>query len=105
VAQAIGERTCGPVLLNQHGRRMTVDNGYRGIAKLARDAGISKRISPHSLRHTSATLMLDAGAPLHKVQDALGNAEPRTTRRYDRARGSLDDHASYALEGYLAGAS
>ena len=43
-------------------------------------------------------------AVLHRLSDldAAGHADPRTTRRYDRARGSLDRHPGYALASYLA---
>jgi site-specific recombinase XerD len=74
---------------------------WRLVVRLADAAGIAKQISPHSLRHTFVTLSLDAGVPLRDVQDAAGHADPRTTRRYDRGRQSLDRHATYALENYL----
>ena len=74
----------------------------RAIRRLSRAADITKHISPHSLRHTAVTLALDAGVPLRDVQDMAGHADPRTTRRYDRARKSLDRHATYTLASYLA---
>ena len=43
----------------------------------------------------------EAGVPLEDVQDAAGHADPRTTRRYDRGRHSLDRHASYAVTAWL----
>jgi integrase/recombinase XerD len=48
------------------------------------------------------TAALDAGVPLRDVQDAAGHADPRTTRRYDRARYSLDRHATYAVAAAVA---
>jgi len=48
---------------------------------------------------------LDAGVPLRDVQDAASHADPRTTIRYDRARGSLDRHATYIVAVYVAGAA
>ena len=60
-------------------------------------AGITKRISPHSLRHSFITAALDAGVPLRDVQEAASHADPRTTMRYDRARRSLDRHATYIV--------
>ena len=48
---------------------------------------------------------LDAGVPLRDVQEAASHADPRTTMRYDRARGSLDRHATYIVAAYVAGAA
>lgn len=95
-------RTTGPLFTDDQGRRMDRHDAARVVARVARAAGIGKRITPHSLRHTAVTLALDAGVPLRDVQDLAGHADPRTTRRYDRARQSLDRHATYALAGYLA---
>ena len=69
---------------------------------MARAAGITKPISPHSLRHSFVTAALDAGASLRAVQDAAGHADPRTTRHYDRARHSLDRHPTYAVAAHVA---
>ncbi len=44
-----------------------------------------------------------AGVPLRDVQEAASHADPRTTMRYDRARGSLDRHATYIVAAYVAG--
>jgi hypothetical protein len=51
------------------------------------------------------TAALDAGVPLRDVQEAASHADPRTTMRYDRARGSLDRHATYIVAAYVAGAA
>jgi len=48
---------------------------------------------------------LDAGVPLRDVQEAASHADPRTTMRYDRARGSLDRHAAYIVAACIAGAA
>lgn len=56
---------------------------------------VKGRISPHSLRHTFATIALDTGTSLRALQDSMGHADPRTTRRYDRARNNLTKSASY----------
>ena len=63
------------------------------VVRRARAAGITENITPHSTRHTFITLALDGGAPLHKVQDAAGHADPRTTERYWRTQQNLDDNA------------
>jgi integrase/recombinase XerD len=69
------------------------------VRRIARKAGIAgaDSISPHSLRHTFATDALNAGVSLRDLQDAMGHADPRTTRRYDRARGGLDRHPAHIL--------
>jgi integrase/recombinase XerD len=67
------------------------------ITQLAAAAEIPHTISPHFLRHGFVTAALEAGVPLHRVQDAAGHRDPRTTRRYDRARGALDNHAAYVV--------
>jgi integrase/recombinase XerD len=48
---------------------------------------------------------LDAGVPLRDVPQAASHADPRTTMRYDRARASLDRHATYIVAAYVAGAA
>jgi site-specific recombinase XerD len=102
---AIGERTSGPVCLAADGRRLDRHGAGRMVRKAARRAGIAKAVTPHTLRHAFITAALDAGVPLRDVQEAASHADPRTTRRYDRARGSLDRHATYIVAAYVAGAA
>jgi integrase/recombinase XerD len=75
--------------------------GYRLTCRLVAAAGITRHLTPHSLRHGFVTGALDAGVPLHRVQDAAGHADPRTTRNYDRHRNSLDGHAAFELAAWL----
>ncbi|MBS4010522.1 MAG: tyrosine-type recombinase/integrase, partial [Roseovarius sp.] len=77
----------------------------RIVRRLAERAGIDKPISPHSLRHAAITAALDAGCSLRDVQDFARHADPRQTRRYDRARGALDRNPTYIVATYLAGAT
>jgi hypothetical protein len=51
---------------------------------------------------TLLSTSLDAGASLRDLQDAVGHASPRTTRRYDRSRGNLDRSPGYLLAGYIS---
>jgi integrase/recombinase XerD len=97
---AIGERTGGPVFLAADGRRLDRHGAGRIVRKTARRAGIG-----NTLRHAFITAALDAGVPLRDVQEAASHADPRTTMRYDRARGSLDRHATYIVAAYDAGAA
>lgn len=74
------------------------------LRRLARAAGIphADTLVPHSTRHTVVTSLLSAGVPLAEVQDHVGHADPRTTRRYDRARGRLDRSPAYRMASLLA---
>jgi integrase/recombinase XerD len=102
---AAAGRMEGPLLLTRTGRRLDRFAATRIVRRLAKRAGIKKRISPHSLRHSFITAALDAGVPLRDVQIAARHADPRTTTRYDRARHNLDRHASYIVTAFVAGAA
>jgi integrase/recombinase XerD len=102
---AVGERCQGPIFVGPNGRRIDRHAAGRIVLRIARRAGIAKRVGPHTLRHAFITAALDAGVPLRDVQEAASHADPRTTMRYDRARVSLDRHATYIVATFLAGAS
>ncbi len=72
---AIGERLDGPIFLDTHGQRLRRDAAARMVRRLAKRAGIAKRIGPHSLRHSFITAALDAGVPLRDVQEAASHAD------------------------------
>jgi site-specific recombinase XerD len=102
---ATGERTDGPIFLAADGRRLDRRGAGRIVRKVAHHAGITNKVSPHTLRHAFITAALDAGVPLRDVQEAASHSDPRTTMRYDRARGSLDRHATYIVAAYVAAAA
>jgi hypothetical protein len=83
---AIGERAEGPIFLAADGRRLDRHGAGRVVRRVARRAGIDKRVGPHTLRHAFITAALDAGVPLRDVQEAASHADPRTTMRYDNPR-------------------
>jgi len=100
----VGERTTGPIFVNADGNdRLSYSTSYALIRCLAKRAGIASaaKIGPHSLRHSFATELLGAGVPLQDVQDAMGHADPRTTRAYDRSRHNLDRHPTYTMATHL----
>ena len=86
-------------------RRLDRHGAGRIVRRVARRAGITKSVGPHTLRHAFITAALDAGVSLRDVQEAASHADPRTTMRYDRARGSLDRHATYIVPAYVTGAA
>jgi len=100
----VGDRTTGPLFVTASGTRWHRSEAWRTLRRLAKVAVPEKAgsLHPHDLRHAFVTLSLDSGASLRDVQDAAGHADPRTTRRYDRARDNLDRHPTYALASLLA---
>ncbi len=90
-------RDAGPLLLTRAGTRMNRPAAARIVARLTRAIGCTKHITPHSLRHSAIAAALNAGVSLRDVQEFARHADPRTTIRYDRARHSLDRHASYTV--------
>ena len=102
---AVGERSEGPIFITGDGTRLDRHAAGRIVRRVARRAGITKRVGPHTLRHAFITAALDAGVPLRDVQEAASHADPRTTMRYDRARVSLDRHATYIVATFIAGAA
>ena len=84
-----------PLFTTSTGKPWSRSEVFRTVQRLSHKAGIEGEISPHSLRHTFATIALGSGVALHDLQDSMGHADPRTTRRYDRARHSLNKSAGY----------
>lgn len=78
----LSSRPSQAIFLSQRGNRPDAKSIRRRIEKYARDAGIKKKITPHTLRHTFATHMLNAGADLRSVQELLGHASLSTTQIY-----------------------
>ena len=91
---AIGERTEGPVFPATDGRRLDRHGAGRVVRKVALDAGV-----PFFF------FFFFFFFSLRDVREAASHADPRTTMRYDRARGSLDRHATYIVAAYVAGAA
>lgn len=102
IERLVGGREVGAIFVTRSERRLDRHPALKTIRALARRAGIEHAVSPHSLRHSWVTQALDAGCPLHVVQDGAGHADPRTTRRYDRQRNALDGAASYVVAAHVA---
>lgn len=98
------DQLVGPLLATGTGGRMRQSHLWELVRRLARAAGIEswKELSPHSLRHSAITFALDAGAQLRDAQDYARHRDPRTTRRYDHSRDTLDRSAAYTVAAYLA---
>jgi integrase/recombinase XerD len=70
------------VFLNQRGGRLTRQGAWGIVQEHGRRAGLERRLSPHALRHSCATHMLDHGADIRAVQELLGHASISTTQVY-----------------------
>ncbi len=70
------------LFLSTRGKRMNTKGVARVVERVVRESGIGRKISPHALRHTFATHLLDAGADLRSIQEMLGHRSLSTTQKY-----------------------
>jgi integrase/recombinase XerD len=75
-------RSRGRVLLNARGQPLSRVGAWGIVKRAAKRAGITKRVTPHTLRHSFATHLLEGGADLRAVQEMLGHADLSTTQIY-----------------------
>ena len=81
-ADLVKKETNNYLFLNNHGKKMTRQGVFKMIKKLTSEKGINKDVSPHTLRHSIATHMLENGADLKIIQEFLGHENIGTTQIY-----------------------
>jgi integrase/recombinase XerD len=83
----IDQRRGGPIFLGARGGRLARQQAWAVVKRAAARAGLAERVSPHTLRHSFATHLLEGGADLRIVQELLGHASISTTQLYTHLTG------------------
>jgi len=81
-AKLAGKKKAAALFINHHGDRLTARSVEEMIVRQARKAGIAKKVTPHTLRHSFATHLMAGGADLRVVQELLGHVSLSTTQVY-----------------------
>jgi integrase/recombinase XerD len=84
---SLGDGSGSPVFVTPRGSRLTRGRAWGIVKAAAREAGLDDRVSPHTLRHSFATHLLEGGADLRVVQELLGHATISTTQLYTHVTG------------------
>lgn len=102
VRECAGSRTAGALLLNSRGRRLTRDAAQRLLQKVAVEGAMDVEFSPHSLRRTCLTFMLEHGQSLYDVQLFARHADPKTTMVYDMKRTQVDRTSGAGVAAFMS---
>ena len=90
-------KPCNKLFVNNHGNGMTRQGFFKNLKKLLKEKNLNPNISPHTLRHSFATHLLNRGADLRSIQEMLGHSDISTTKIYTEVSDEkvIDDYNNY----------
>ncbi len=93
------QKSCDKLFLNNHGQGMTRQGFFKNLKAILQEKGLNSNISPHTLRHSFATHLINRGADLRSIQEMLGHSDISTTKIYTKVTDEkvLEDYQNYHL--------
>ena len=82
--QLLKNKPCNKLFLNNHGQGMTRQGFFKNLKQLLLEKGLNPNVSPHTLRHSFATHLINRGADLRSIQEMLGHSDISTTKIYTK---------------------
>ena len=91
------KKPCNKLFLNNHGLGMTRQGFFKNLKQILKEKGLNQNISPHTLRHSFATHLINRGADLRSIQEMLGHSDISTTRIYTKVSDEkvIDDYNKF----------
>lgn len=93
------DKPCNKLFLNNHGMGMTRQGFFKNLKIILKEKGLNPNVSPHTLRHSFATHLINKGADLRSIQEMLGHSDISTTKIYTRVSDEkvIEDYNKYHL--------
>ena len=95
-------KSCDKLFLNNHGLGMTRQGFFKNLKQILKEKGLNSDVSPHTLRHSFATHLINRGADLRSIQEMLGHSDISTTKIYTRVSDEkvIDDYNKFHLRSH-----